>query len=339
MRNKKRRASLKDVAALAGVSVATVDRVINERGRVKHETVRRVRKVAAELGVESAVYEDELVFSILLQDPEHLYYQQLGRAIEAHAALLKRDGIHVEIRFLADTSDDAVAATILEMAASADGIAGVFVQNTLVLEAVSRVLEQGKPVVTLLTDIRHPQRTRYVGLDNRTVGRTAGYIMGRLVRRSGRVLLTAETLNYLGLEEREMGFRSILLEKFPTLEMSSVVEKGSDRALMARRITGILQDEEVVGVFNAGGRNSVVAGAIAAAGRERSDVVFIGSELTETSRKLLIEGWLDAVVGFPVAVAADSIVRALLIAAGRAPDNMGPAHHPLQIVFAENAAD
>ena len=44
------RASLQDVARVAGVSLATVDRVLNKRPGVNAETVQRVLQVVAELG-------------------------------------------------------------------------------------------------------------------------------------------------------------------------------------------------------------------------------------------------------------------------------------------------
>ena len=41
---------LHDVAKLAGVGIATVDRVINERGSVSPETARRILDAAKKLG-------------------------------------------------------------------------------------------------------------------------------------------------------------------------------------------------------------------------------------------------------------------------------------------------
>jgi LacI family transcriptional regulator len=45
-----RRATIVDIARLADVSTATVDRVLNGRQGVKEATVKRVMKAAAELG-------------------------------------------------------------------------------------------------------------------------------------------------------------------------------------------------------------------------------------------------------------------------------------------------
>lgn len=42
-------ATIKEIAALAGVSRGTVDRVLNDRGAVNPETAEKIRKIAKEL--------------------------------------------------------------------------------------------------------------------------------------------------------------------------------------------------------------------------------------------------------------------------------------------------
>ena len=332
------RANLKDIAEAAGVSTATVDRVLNDRGNVKGATVERVQRAAEQLGYPMNLYRDKFLYRVLLQDPDHLYYRDLGEAIRREAEIYSRQGLRVEIEFLVDTEDGLVANRLDEISCDADGIAGVFVQNTLTLEAVSRIIERGKPVVTLLSDLRHPLRASYVGLDNRAVGRTAGYIMGRFVKQpSGRVLVTSETMNYLGLEEREMGLRSVLADRFPHLEASSVIEKGPDRDAMVQRIADQAKDPAIVGIYNVGGRNSVIVDAMKLAGRQRGDIVYVGSELTEISRRLMIDRWMDAVISFPANRAAKAVIQAMIAASGRGNGSRPGSFQPLQIYFAENS--
>ena len=76
-----------------------------------------------------------------------------------------------------------------------------------------------------------------MGLDNKSVERTAGYIPGMFEKQpSGRVPGTSETMNHLGLEVREMSLRSVPADKFPLPEMSSVIEKGPNRDSMVQPI-------------------------------------------------------------------------------------------------------
>ena len=47
-------ATIKEIAALAGVSRGTVDRVLNDRGAVNPETAEKIRKIAKEYDVQLA---------------------------------------------------------------------------------------------------------------------------------------------------------------------------------------------------------------------------------------------------------------------------------------------
>ena len=135
-----------------------------------------------------------------------------------------------------------------------------------------------------------------------------------------------------------MGLRSVLLEKFPNLQMSSVVENGGNREAMIERVAEKLRDPDLVGIYNAGGRNSLIADAIRLARRDsKGDLVFVGSELTEVSRRLLIDGRLDAVISFPARRAAKALAHALRAVTSRAATAALPPYQPLQIYFAENA--
>ena len=49
-------ATIKEIAALAGVSRGTVDRVLNDRGAVNPETAEKIRKIAKELDYNCLLY-------------------------------------------------------------------------------------------------------------------------------------------------------------------------------------------------------------------------------------------------------------------------------------------
>ena len=50
-------------------------------------------------------------------------------------------------------------------------------EHPAVREAVNALAAAGVPTVTLISDIANARRAAYVGLDNRSAGRTAGYLM------------------------------------------------------------------------------------------------------------------------------------------------------------------
>jgi LacI family transcriptional regulator len=89
-----RRPTIADLAAAAGVSVATVDRVLNRRHPVRPATARRVLDAAESLGyhatplLRSRMQEQSRPcrMGFLLQREASPFYQQLARDLEAAAA-------------------------------------------------------------------------------------------------------------------------------------------------------------------------------------------------------------------------------------------------------------
>src|SRR5918993_5759175 len=94
-----RRTTIVDIARLADVSTATVDRVLNGRQGVKATTVKRVMKAAAELGyVDDS---DERIrdlrplaqISFILPQGTNRYITMLGRMITEMTPQLERFSI------------------------------------------------------------------------------------------------------------------------------------------------------------------------------------------------------------------------------------------------------
>ena len=82
-----KRATIADLSREAGVSVATVDRVLNGRLKVREETARKVHEAARRIGyhganaIHSRILADlpELHFGIILQKGGHAFYRGVRR--------------------------------------------------------------------------------------------------------------------------------------------------------------------------------------------------------------------------------------------------------------------
>jgi LacI family transcriptional regulator len=192
------------------------------------------------------------------------------------------------------------------------------------------------PVLTMVTDISNVSRLGYVGIDNRAAGRLAGHLLGRLMRPEGReVALFAGSLSYRGHEEREMGFRHLLAEEYPELAIVELreVRDDAERAFAEARAL-LAAYPRLAGVYNIGGGNRGIARALEEAERAR-EVTFIGHELTEFTRRLLVTGTVDAIIDQNPRVEARDAVDWLVAAARNAP---APALPPIRIqaIFKEN---
>jgi LacI family transcriptional regulator len=297
------RARVVDIARAAGVSTATVDRVLNKRPGVRDATVQRVLKAAGELDYlpEQALYAalapQPLRLSVLLPAGTNRFIRMLGDMVGYSQEHWAPFNVRCRVEFIESFDPHELAAALRRHGKRSDGIAVMALEHPAVREAVTELAAQGVSVITLISDLSNSPRVAYIGLDNRAAGRTAGYLIGRFIgARSAQVALIAGSLSYRAHEEREAGFLHVIDELFPQLSVVGLRE-GHDDAEQNYRQTRALLDQhpELGGIYNIGGASDGVARALKEAGRDQK-VVFIGHGLTPDTRALLIDGSLDAVI-------------------------------------------
>lgn len=338
-----RRPRMDDVARAAGVSTATVDRVLHRRPNVRATTARRVMKAAAALGylldgvpADSAhARPARLVF--VLPAGTNKVHRMLADAVDYSRNRLLEAGVDCRCEFVKGFSPSILASTLTRLARSADGVAFMAIEHPLVREAVDALAARGIPAITIISDISASQRCAYLGLDNRAAGRTAGWLLGRFVGgRPGKVALVAGSLSYRAHEEREAGFLHVIDEAFPALRVVGLREGHDDPERNYRQTRALLKDfPDLVGIYNAGGASDGVARALREAGRA-DDVVFIGHGLSPDTRALLIDGTMDAVLTQNMQSAPASCARILAnLRAGRpAMADVEPV--PITVIVREN---
>jgi LacI family transcriptional regulator len=296
----RRRPRATDIARAAGVSTATVDRVLNRRLGVRTATAQRVIEAAAALDYlpRAELYEalrpKPMRLSFLLPSGSNRYLRMLGEHVSASDDQLAAFNVTCRSTFVEGFNPEALAKSLRHHARRADGVAFMALDHPLVRDAVAEITASGIPVLTVISDLSGAQRTAYVGLDNRAVGRTAGLLIGRFVgERRGKIALIAGSRSYRAHEEREIGFLRIIEEAFPSLTVIGLREGHDDAAQNYRQTRALLaQHPDLIGIYNIGGASDGIARALRAANRGAS-VTFIGHGLTPDTRAALIDGTMD----------------------------------------------
>ena len=335
------RATIVEIARAAGVSTATVDRTLNNRPGVKARTRSQVIDAAIRLGYlpehrgASPLHAGTMVgIDFVLPGGTNTFLKVLAEHLAAMAA--RASDAEIRIHRIDDFDPEALARKLAELKGRTDAIGVLPLDHPLVREAIREVVAGGVPVLTMVTDISNVSRLGYVGIDNRAAGRLAGHLLGRLMRPEGReVALFAGSLSYRGHEEREMGFRHLLAEEYPDLTIVELREVRDDAERAFAEAKALLAAyPRLAGVYNIGGGNRGIARALEEAGRAR-EVTFIGHELTEFTRRLLVTGTVDAIIDQNPRVEARDAVDWLVAAARGAP---APTLPPIRIqaIFKEN---
>ena len=326
---------MKEIAAQAGLSLATVDRVLHGRDGVARTTERRVRQALRELArqsEEASLSGRKFMIDVVMEAPLR-FTSLVGAALEAEMPLLRPAAFRCRQHMAEELQVGDLVAILARIAKR--GSNGVLLKAPDVpeiAEAITKLSEARIPVVTLVTDIPLSRRVAYVGIDNRSAGETAAYLVGQLLdKKPAQILVTLSSSRFRGEEERETGFRRLLREAYPHLEPVEISEGfGRDRATGLQVGEALAKYPGICGVYSIGGGNSAIASAFHAA--RRVPFVFIGHDLDADNRKLLREGVLHAVLHHDLRQDMRIACQHIMRANGALPRLSGMALSQVQVV-------
>lgn len=312
------RPTIQDVAREAGVSPATVDRVLNARLPVRPETARRVAEAANALGyyaaglIEQRLDRDTplLRLGFLLLKADSHFYRHLAQFIAEAAAATPGYRISPIIEHLADTSPANVAERMRKIGERCQALAVVSVDHPLVAVVVSELKERNVPVFALLSDFAPDLRAGYVGLDNRKAGRTAGWLIAHTAPTPGKVGMIVGSHRFHGHELREMGLRSYFREHAPDFEvLDSRVNLEEPSIAYEATFSLLRRYPDLAGLYVAGGGMEGVIAALREEGVK--GLVAICPELTTDSRLALSEEIISFVIGTPLPQLPIELIRVM----------------------------
>ncbi len=316
----RRRPTIADLAAAAGVSVATVDRVLNRRHPVREATARRVLEAAESLGyhatslLRSRLQEQARPcrMGFLLQRESSPFYRQLAADLEAAATHLAGPESRPVIEFVDELDAATIVLRMRAISRRVEALAVVSVDHPRVSEEIDRLRSEGIPTFTLLSDLSAPSRAGYIGLDARKAGRTAAWAITRLARRPGAVAIFVGSHRYLDHDTREISLRSYLREHAPDFALlEPLVDLEQPQVAYDAALTLLKRHPELAGIYSAGGGTDGIIQALLEAGRA-ADVILVCNELTPAIRSALIDRVVDLAIATPTALLAERAVRALL---------------------------
>ena len=333
-----------DIAREAGVSLATVDRVLNARPGVREKTIAAVNDAIARIGYVRDMAAANLArgrthrVAILLPDTESQFVQTLADALTEAAVLAQAARMQVELhRFPAE---DMHGLAMLLQELQQGGISGVALmapETPVVRDAVRALQAAGVPVVAMVSDLPNSGPDHYVGIDSRAAGRTAAVLMGRFLgAKLPRVMVIANSMLLRESIERRRGFDEIMLRDFPGVEVGQTLEThGAPDALRQVMREALASGGPVGGIYLLGTGHRALAASLSELGL-LGRVVTIGHELTPHTFGALQAGWLDAVIAQNAGHVARSTLRVLQAKADQQPINESQERLRIEIILREN---
>ncbi len=298
----KTRPTLKQLMELTQLSRATIDRALNDRPGVHPRTRSAVEAALRQLGagddralpVASRAGPDALRVRLLLQAGD-AFTAELTRTAASLEAEFAAAGVTLDVVNCVGASDEDVALRVREAGQGADAIGIICTNTPPITSALRACMARGLGVVTLITDVDADARHTYVGVNNRAAGQSAAFLVGRHLegRPSPSVAVVVATFSYTCHEDREIGFRSLLRQRFPHVNVVEVI-KGADSGAATYDATRRCMEMHgaLDGIYNVAGGNEGLAAAL----RERGlagRTLYVTHEVNAVTEPLLRADVID----------------------------------------------
>lgn len=324
-----KRATVHDVAHQAGVSLATVDRVLNDRPGVRPATAEKVEEAIRildfrrDLSASLLARARDLRVVFLIPDGRNEFMANLTSAIARQSRSAKAERLTLETQRIRPLDAEALVRALDALVPkSCDCAVIVATEDQAVHRAVDAATRRGIAVMTLVSDLPGSARKLFIGIDNVAAGRTAASLLGRFCR-EGRIGLVAGSMGLRDHRERLEGFATLLRKEFPALAILGPAEGHDEHSETEHLAADLLAvHPDLAGIYNLGAGNAGLLAALEKSGRA-GQVRVIAHELTDPTRAGLKSGAIDVVLDQN----PDGEIRAAIAAARALALGQGGGYH------------
>lgn len=324
--------TIKEIADMAGVHRATVDKVLHNRPGVSDEVRQQIKQIIREVGYtpnpagrvlqkQGRVYR----FAAILCDVDATPFLTEG----IQKGLRQHDNFNIEVAYHTTGFQDAAQQSRLIDQAVEDGVDGIIlspINSDLIRKAIGRAADQGIPVITADSDIGNSRRMCYVGLDGERASRVAGRLMGQFLGGTGDLAIISSAIatennNYF-VTIREQGFYRFITETYPGIRITACIESFEDPKTTYEKTCALLREQpELKAIYITCGGVAEVGRALRESGREKEIRVLCYEDYPEIL-ELIREDVVDVTIASDLISQGEIPIRLLMnkLVFGEAPD-------------------
>ncbi|MBP7856400.1 MAG: LacI family DNA-binding transcriptional regulator [Prevotella sp.] len=222
---------IKDIAARAGVSVGTVDRVLHERPNVSPLARAKVEKALSEMNYQPNMYASALAYNrsytfyVLIPKHEQVaYWEEIEEGVRMAEESHRDFHIKVEIVYYEQFDNQNFREAAAQcIAGQPDGVVIVPTDHEVTQQFTDQLHENAVPFVLLDSNIPDLKPLAFFGQDSFSSGYFAARMLMLIANKEQEILLLKLTNGGRVVskqqENREVGFRHYLHEHYPDINI------------------------------------------------------------------------------------------------------------------------
>lgn len=251
--------TMKDIAKLAGCSLGTVDRALNNKPGVSEKTRARILDIAASLQYKPDKIGQKLVsrckgnisLGVILNPIENPFFDYIKTGIELVAKELGDEGVTTNIYCMNTYTDIEMYALLSHLEES--GVSGVVlngINSPLVHQKLEEMHQKNIKIVTCSSDVDVPFRSCFVGFPHEKSGRVAAELLTKLSGKNGKFLVVIGHQNIFAHKKRLEGFSRKLREDYPDAGIAGTIEVlESDEIALKKTFDALTEHPEINGIY------------------------------------------------------------------------------------------
>lgn len=234
-------ATIREIAKIAGVSIATVDRALNNRGRIDPNVEQKILNIAKSLNYKPnkiakslAIRKKKLKIAAILNTYNNIFFEDVIEGIKMAKKEIEEFGMSIIIKrckdFDADNQLELIEEAIKE---GANAMAIVAINDAKVINKISELHNNNFPVVLLNSFINTKDCIAYVGCNYDLAGEIAASLLN-IISNGNNINLLVFSNNFnkmLGNKKRVDSLVSRLKSDYENINIQDIIEMEKDNNL------------------------------------------------------------------------------------------------------------
>ncbi len=311
--------TMQAIADLAGVSRATVDKVIHNRPGVSDVVREQIKDIIMETNykpvhVRKHLREDkpQIRIAIVMPELQDPFIRGVKSGMDTCYLEYQPYGLYVDYYYTNSYDPQQTIAILMHLKKiPINGIALHVLDNEQINHLINEFAEDGIPVFTFDTDLPATSRTCFIGEDPYRTGQIAASLLCKSIDHEGEIAVLASSLTVSSCMTRIEGFSSYLKQYAPNVHIVATEETLNQHTLTYQKTTSLLkQYPNLKGIWNCVSHSEDMAQAVIDA--EKSEKVkLISLSFTPEIIRLVKEGVIEYTLGLTPYKLGKMVIKSL----------------------------